>query len=253
VKMPRKQVPGKECREKLYVSAQKPKRWVPAFTYQALQKNTRVIPPQKINIYKSRWQKQTLFYTFNKRGDIPAVRTGAYKGGNKNFPVRWNCNVDDMDYCYFLPIFIDGLADKDNELRLFAQYGAMDLIARNPHKVLPVLPKLILPFKRAFFTRNKKVIIAALTVIQHMVSLGPCVGIALVPYYRQLLFACNLYKNANVNLGEGVDRYKRISDVIEETLNMMERCGGPNAFINIKYMVPTYESAVQPRCDPHDM
>lgn len=78
---------------------------------------------------------------------------------------------------------------------------------------------------------------------------GPCVGQALVPYYRQLLAVCNLYKNINVNLGNFIDpdREQRIADVIEDTLNILEHCGGPNAFINIKYMIPTYESSVYPR------
>ena len=76
-------------------------------------------------------------------------------------------------------------------------------------------------------------------------------GIGLVPYYRQLLAVCNLYKNINVNLYNGVDynRKARIGDVIEDTLRFLENCGGPNAFINIKYMVPTFESAVHPRCE----
>lgn len=67
-----------------------------------------------------------------------------------------------------------------------------------------------------------------------------------MPYYRQLLATCNLYKNINVNLGEGIDvnRDNRIGDVIEDTLHILENCGGPNAFINIKYMIPTYESTM---------
>lgn len=71
----------------------------------------------------------------------------------------------------------------------------------------------------------------------------------MVPYYRQLLAVCNLYKNINVNLGNFIDpdRDCRIGDVIEDTLNILEHFGGPNAFINIKYMVPTYESSVYPQ------
>jgi len=81
------------------------------------------------------------------------------------------------------------------------------------------------------------------------------VGQALVPFYRQLLAVCNLYKNINVNLGEGIDpdRNCRIGDVIEDTLKLLEYCGGPNAFINIKYMVPTYESSVFPKCEAPDI
>lgn len=35
-----------------------------------------------------------------------------------------------------------------------------------------------------------------------------------------------------------------VAVLIEETLKMMEETGGPDAFINIKYMVPIYESQV---------
>lgn len=58
------------------------------------------------------------------------------------------------------------------EIRKLAQYGAMDLIIKASHKVLPVLPKLILPLKRAFNTRDKKIIIGALKVLQLMVLVG---------------------------------------------------------------------------------
>lgn len=33
-----------------------------------------------------------------------------------------------------------------------------------------------------------------------------------------------------------------LGDLIDETLQVFERHGGEDAFINIKYMVPTYES-----------
>ncbi|KAL5291605.1 hypothetical protein ACFFRR_010804 [Megaselia abdita] len=123
----------------------------------------------------------------------------------------------------------------------------MDLIIRGPNKIYAVLPRVILPFKRAFNTNNKKIIVTAFKVLQLMVLLGPCVGRALVPFYRQLLPVCNLFKQINVNLGSGVDNQRddRIGDVIEDTLQILERCGGPEAYINIKYLIPTYESCVR--------
>lgn len=52
-----------------------------------------------------------------------------------------------------------------------------------------------------------------------------------------------------VNTGDGIDysQHKRenIGDLIKETLEMFERYGGEDAFINIKYMVPTYESCMR--------
>ncbi len=54
--------------------------------------------------------------------------------------------------------------------------------------------------------------------------------------------------HATVKTGDGIDysqqRRENVGDLIEETLAMFERHGGPDAFINIKYMIPTYESCM---------
>lgn len=51
-----------------------------------------------------------------------------------------------------------------------------------------------------------------------------------------------------VNSGDGIDysqqKRENIGDLIQETLEVFERYGGEDAFINIKYMVPTYESCM---------
>lgn len=71
---------------------------------------------------------------------------------------------------------------------------------------------------------------------------------ALVPYYRQILPVFNLLKHRNTNCGDKIDYSQRkgdnIGDLIHQTLEVMEKHGGEDAFINIKYMVPTYESCV---------
>lgn len=49
-----------------------------------------------------------------------------------------------------------------------------------------------------------------------------------------------------VNSGDGIDysqqKRENIGDLVQESLEAFEIHGGPDAFINIKYMVPTYES-----------
>jgi DNA-directed RNA polymerase III subunit RPC1 len=37
---------------------------------------------------------------------------------------------------------------------------------------------------------------------------------------------------------------ENVGDLIQETLEILEQYGGEDAFINIKYMVPTYESCM---------
>ena len=74
------------------------------------------------------------------------------------------------------------------------------------------------------------------------------IGEALVPYYRQILPILNLFKNNNSNLNDKIEYSQRkktnLGDLIQETLELFEQTGGEDAFINIKYMVPTYESCV---------
>ena len=58
----------------------------------------------------------------------------------------------------------------------------------------------------------------------------------------------NYYKNWNKNINDKIEYNQRkkinIGDLVNETLELMELTGGEDAFINIKYMIPTYESVV---------
>lgn len=51
-----------------------------------------------------------------------------------------------------------------------------------------------------------------------------------------------------MNTGDGIDysqmRGENVADIINETLEILERYGGEDAFINIKYIIPTYESCM---------
>ncbi|XP_048456901.1 parkin coregulated gene protein homolog [Rhincodon typus] len=102
--------------------------------------------------------------------------------------------------------------------------------------------------KNALNTRNKQIICTTLKVLQHLVVSADMVGEALVPYYRQILPVLNIFKNVNVNTGDGIDysqqKRENIGDLIQETLEIFELYGGEDAFINIKYMIPTYESCI---------
>ena len=51
-----------------------------------------------------------------------------------------------------------------------------------------------------------------------------------------------------VNLGDGIEygqmKQENLGDLIENTLQVFEMTGGEDAFINIKYLFPTYESCM---------
>jgi hypothetical protein len=50
------------------------------------------------------------------------------------------------------------------------------------------------------------------------------------------------------NTGDTIDysqqKRNNVGDLIEETLELFEQWGGEDSFINIKYLVPTYQSVV---------
>ena len=122
------------------------------------------------------------------------------------------------------------------------------------NKVLPVIPQLIIPIKTALNTRKKKVIVRVLKVLQALVhcDAGPegqnLIGQALVPYYRQILPVLNIFIRQNENLGDGIDygqqKRENLGELIMDTLEAFEKNGGEDAFINIKYLVPTYQSVI---------
>ncbi len=153
-----------------------------------------------------------------------------------------------MDYHHYLPIFFEGIREKIDPYRFLAVQGVFDMLDKGGAKVLPVIPQLIIPIKTALNTRDPEIISITLKILQALVTCSDTIGEALVPYYRQILPIMNLFKTKNLNMGDKIDYSQRkgnnLGDLIQQTLELFEMHGGEDAFINIKYMVPTYESCV---------
>jgi hypothetical protein len=153
-----------------------------------------------------------------------------------------------LDYHHYLPIFFEGIREKIDPYRFLAVQGVFDMLDKGGAKVLPVIPQLIIPIKTALNTRDPEIISITLKILQALVTCSDTIGEALVPYYRQILPIMNLFKTKNLNMGDKIDYSQRkgnnLGDLIQQTLELFEMHGGEDAFINIKYMVPTYESCV---------
>ncbi|XP_014244770.1 parkin coregulated gene protein homolog [Cimex lectularius] len=223
-------------------------RIVPPFSVQSLQKNTVVQPFPKSKPRKPFPVGQSCFRTYYKRGDLPISMEFDQMG----YKVSWRVNISELDYHYFLPMFFEGLTETEHPYTFFTQHGIHDLLMQGPHKVLPVIPQIILPIKNALNTRNEIVIATTLKVLQDLASSSNEIGHALVPYYRQILPPLNYMKiqskSYNEFTGDDIDygqqKRENVQDLIQETLEILEKHGGRDAFINIKYMIPTYESCI---------
>eukprot|EP00933_Yihiella_yeosuensis_P038855 TRINITY_DN32793_c0_g1_i1.p1 TRINITY_DN32793_c0_g1~~TRINITY_DN32793_c0_g1_i1.p1 ORF type:complete len:129 (-),score=16.14 TRINITY_DN32793_c0_g1_i1:2-388(-) len=119
---------------------------------------------------------------------------------------------------------------------------------KEPSLIAPAIPSVIMPIKRALNTKDQWTMCRAINMLQLMIRCDPRVGELLVPYYRQILPMFNLFRANNLNLGDGIEYGQRkrenMGDMVSETLELLERTGGEDAFINIKYMIPTYESCM---------
>lgn len=187
---------------------------------------------------------RTEFRRFYDRGDLPIQIFHGSVGGK----IAWKVDIEKLDYHHYLPIFFDGLREKEDPYRFLAVQGTYDMLEKGGAKILPVVPQLIIPIKTALNTRDQELMTTMMKVLQTLVLSGEMIGEALVPYYRQILPVFNIFKNKNANLGDlieyGQRKRQNIGDLIAETLQIFEIHGGEDAFINIKYMIPTYESCV---------
>ncbi|CAJ1074168.1 parkin coregulated gene protein isoform X1 [Xyrichtys novacula] len=200
--------------------------------------------PPVAGAFRERPSEPTTFRMFYERGDFQIM----VDHGTRENRIKWRVDIGTSDYQHFLPLFFDGLSETAHPYELLARQGCHDLLDHGGSKILPVIPQLISPIRNALNTRNRQVMCTTLKVLQHLVRSGDKVGEALTRYYRQILPIFNTFRSMRVNLGDGFDysqqKRENIGDLIEETLQMFERYGGENAFINIKHMVPTYESCV---------
>ena len=205
------------------------------------------LPPPTTGIFKRATISPTDFRRFYSRGDLPVQ----IQHGTSN-RIDWKLELQSIDYNHYLPLFLEGLREKEDPYRFLSVQGTYDLLDTiSVEALVASIPQLIVPIKKALDTRDAEVIATVCKVIQAVVLVrggSIAVGQALVPYFRQLLPTMNIFKSSNRNLLDKFDYTQRkrlcLGDLIEETLQLLERYGGSDAFINIKYMVPTYESVV---------
>ncbi|KAK1929323.1 Parkin coregulated protein [Phytophthora citrophthora] len=204
--------------------------------------------PPLAGAFKKRGAPASMFPQAYARNELPIMIEGG-KGGGKS-GLRWTAPMEDLDFSKYFPLFVDGMREKSYPFSFLSREGAFQLAAfaqRHPGKLVDCLHRVIPALRTNLETRDDGALRDALLLLQQITQTTG-VGPLLVPYYRQILPILNLFKSKRRNLGDEIDfrqqRSQDLGEVIMETLELLERTGGDDAFINIKYMVPTYESAL---------
>lgn len=105
--------------------------------------------------------------------------------------VLWKVkDIEKLDYHHYLPIFFDGLREKQEPCKFLALQGVKDLLSKGGSKILPVIPQLIIPIKSiedallfiisliillivlaaALNTRDKEIMCRIIGVLQQLVT-----------------------------------------------------------------------------------
>ncbi|CAF2987220.1 unnamed protein product [Rotaria socialis] len=224
----------------------------PAFSIQSHQRCSTVCPPLFVDSFSKRSFRSENFRLFYERGDLPCTIHHTTKGQS----LKWFIdNLETLNIDYYLPIFTDGLCEIKYPYSFIALQGILDLIEHASHKIdIESLSKIILPLKRALYTNDQIVISRVLIVLQKLARGNDgAIGVALVPYFNQILPMINIIKERNQGkLHKKKPQCKIVDDyekdipnelvrLIDKTLLILEQYGGQDAFINIKFSIPTYE------------
>uniref|UniRef100_T1JIA2 Uncharacterized protein n=1 Tax=Strigamia maritima TaxID=126957 RepID=T1JIA2_STRMM len=220
-------------------------RLVTPFTYQANQKNVTVGKPKKSNYLAAK--PNTSMWRFRDsytKSDFP-IQIEFLPGCQK---LAWKVEIERLDFFYYLPLFFEGIGEVVFPFDFLARQSVHDMLQHGGARVVPVLGQLIVPISKALRSKQTAAMASMLLTLQDLATCHPNVGPNLVPYFRQILPTFSMFKDRNLNLGDRIEYGQRkrlnVADLMQETLEILEKTGGPHAFINIKYMVPTYESAV---------
>lgn len=121
--------------------------------------------PPKAGAFKVRkdlMKGVSLLRRFYDRGDLPIC----VKHCPQENEINWKVEPEKLDYHYYLPIFFDGLRDKEDPYFFFARRGVLDMIERGPQRIVAVLPQLIIFIKNALNTRDPDIVQTTLKILQ---------------------------------------------------------------------------------------
>ncbi|MNE84017.1 Parkin co-regulated protein [compost metagenome] len=64
--------------------------------------------------------------------------------------LHWKVSAEKLDYHHYLPIFFDGLREKEEPYRFMAVQGTFDLLEKGKTKIVNCIPQLIIPIKSMY-------------------------------------------------------------------------------------------------------
>ena len=203
--------------------------------------------PGKAGAYLPQPFRGTGFPSYYKSGQLPI----ALDHGPRGNALNWLTPIAEVNVSRLLPIFLNGIREVDAVYKFMACQGVVEMLemlmaSGQGHRVVPGIDQIVQELRMAMDTHRDDVVLLALKVVRTLLRTGDAVGPAMTPFYRKLSGPMNLFVRKQRNLGDTPDfaqaKENDVGAAVIDTLELMERKGGEDAFQWIKYCVPTYES-----------
>jgi hypothetical protein len=161
--------------------------------------------------------------------------------------LRWRRNIYSEGFLDLLPLFFSGLCETAHPFRFLAVRGCEELLVAAKGRALQLLPQLVPPLRCALQSNDRTVVATGLLMLQCLVNTVPGAGPALVAHYPRLLPALRLYSRLPQSARDGHDYGQRVrgarnlATIVDETLQVLRRAGGPHAAAAISRILPTFQ------------
>lgn len=99
-------------------------------------------PPKAGSTY-ARSIPHTNFRRVYDVGDLPVQLNHGHQGGK----LLWRTKVSQLNYNHYLPLFFEGLREKQDPYRFIAVQGTFDMLDEGEANIGKVIPQLIIPIK----------------------------------------------------------------------------------------------------------
>ena len=102
-----------------------------------------MVRPPKAGAVHKRAIAPTNFRRVYDVGDLPVQLNHGHAGGK----LLWKTKVTQLNYNHYLPIFFEGLREKQDPYRFIAVQGTFDMLEEGGANIGKVIPQLIIPIK----------------------------------------------------------------------------------------------------------
>jgi len=160
----------------------------------------------------------------------------------------------DLDFHYYLPVLLTGLAETAEPYTFLAEMAVRDLISfGGKHcRLLTVVDKCVLPLKACIASSNPAVVQRGLKTLQHLMicdleysgDAQVTVGLSMRRHFRLLLPVLSVTRN--VMTSKNTPQTLEAAAQVVNTLEVLEQHGGIGVTREIKLNFPDYVSSLAP-------